>query len=60
MEGKDDFKYGLKRDKNVKTLPTEMSVKRSGNDNATIDSYLLFQSLFILTNGCNISFGDCK
>ena len=60
MEGKDAFKYSLKRDKKVKTLPTEISVKFSGNGNATIDSYLSFQRLIVLTNGCNIRFGDCK
>ena len=60
MEGKDAFKYSLKRDEKVKTLPTEISVKFSGNGNATIDSYLSFQRLIVLTNGCNIRFGDCK
>ena len=54
------FTYSLKRYEKVKTLPTEISVKLSGNDNATINSYLLFQRLIVLTNCCNISFGDCS
>ena len=37
IEGKDVFKYSLKRSEKVKTLSTKTSVKRTGKDNA-IDS----------------------
>ena len=60
MEGKDVFKYSLKRNKKVKTLPMKASVKLSGKGEATIASELLNQRSVVLANGCNIGFDNCK
>ena len=43
MEGKDVFKYSLKRSEKAKTLPTKTSIKLSSKGEATFVSNLLFQ-----------------
>ena len=65
MEEKVFFKYSLKRKEKVKTLAKKVSVKLSGKDDATIDSYLLFSylllsTLVVLANVSNISCDNCK
>ena len=60
IEWKDAFKYSLKCNKKVKTLPMKASVKLGGKGEATIASELLNQRLVVLANGCSINFDDCK
>ena len=60
MERKDVCKDSLKRRDKVKYVPTEISIKRSSNGEATFVSDLLFQRLLFLTNDCNIRFDDYK
>ena len=54
MEGKDVFKYSLKRSEKVETLPTKGSVKLSSKNEASFVSDLLFQRLVVLGNGLMI------
>ena len=51
MKGKYVFEYNLKRNEQIETLPKKVSVKLSGKDDNTIDSYLLFQRFVVLANG---------
>ena len=50
MEGKDVFKYSLKRSEKVETLPTKASVKLSSKNEASFVSDLSFQRLVVLAN----------
>ena len=58
MEGKYAFEYILKRNELIETSPKRESVKFSGSDINTIDSYLLFQRLVVLGNCSNNRYGD--
>lgn len=60
MEGKYAFEYILKRNELIETSPKRESVKFSGSDINTIDSYLLFQRLVVLAKVSNISFDNCE
>lgn len=60
MEGKYAFEYILKRNELIETSPKKESVKFSGSDIDTVDSYLLFQRFVVLANCSNNSYGDCE
>ena len=58
MERKDVCKHSLKGSEQVKTWPTNTSIKFSSKGEATFVSDVLFHRLLFLAIGCNISLNN--
>ena len=59
MEGKDVYKYVLKRRDKDKTMSSKTSMSLQDKEKC-INSHLLFQRLVVLANSSDIGYEDCK